>query len=172
MRFVPEPGLTERVEQLGGTSGGSGPGGSGELCRGRGWRQDGGSCCSNAGSGSVAVVGRGAPDRGGPAWAALGAGWSQEMETNPFPPCCVWSKRESKAAENPGFPFLFGRRMGETRGRRWKSYEAQLYLFPLHRARCLCTRSPCPWGELALPNYFGVSTRQGPAPKCGGPGCC
>lgn len=61
------------------------------------------------------------------------------METNPFHPPTV-SKRESKAAENPGFPFLFGEGMEEKQGRRWTSYGTQLHLFLL----------PLPQGAPAL----------------------
>lgn len=124
MRFAaPEPGLIDQ------SSWEARLGALGRCAEDRGW-QDGDACYSSAGSSSVMVVGRGAPGLGGPAWAALRAGWSQETETNPFPPCCVRSKRESKAAENHGFPFLYGEGMRETPGRRWTSCEGAAPPFP------------------------------------------
>jgi len=104
---VPDPGLSERSSWEGRR------GALGRCAEDRG-RRDGDS--SDAGFGSVAVVGRGDPDRVGPAWAALRAGQSWEMETNPFPPCCERARGNQKAAENPGFPFPFGRGMGKHRG--------------------------------------------------------
>lgn len=53
------------------------------------------------------------------------------MEINPSPPRCVQSERESKAAENPGFPFLFGGEgCGKHRGGDGRVKWEQLHLFP------------------------------------------
>lgn len=54
------------------------------------------------------------------------------METNPSPPCCVQSERESKATENPGFPFLFGgERFGKHKGGDGRVKCVQLHHFPM-----------------------------------------
>lgn len=79
--------------------------------------------------------GLGSPWPEGSRLGSPGAVWSQEMQNNPSPPSCVQSKRESKAAENPGFPFLFGREgCGKHRGgdRQVKWAQLHLFLTPLH----------------------------------------
>lgn len=62
--MVPDPGLTDQSswEARRGALG---------RCAAAGGRQDGDSCCSDEGSRSVAVVGRGAPARGSRLGSAL-----------------------------------------------------------------------------------------------------
>lgn len=138
MRFVaPEPGLTEQ-------SSWEAP--LGALGRRAEGQQDGGAAPALWGL-AVSWSWLGEPlSRGVPP----GAVWRQEMETNPPHPA-VQSKRESKAAENPGFPFLSG---GEGCGKETDKLSGCSSTF----SRCLCT--PIPRGEPALPALpgdFGVS---------------
>lgn len=145
------------------------------MCEDRG-RWDGDGCCSGLGSSTVAVASWGAPN-----WRCRGSHlgspvccWSQEMETNPFLPCWVQSKSGSKAAENPGFPFLFGTGMGETQGRRWMSHRDAAPPFPTAQGSMLPHPQPLPLGEVALhiPPQIFWGQHKAQLSKCQRSGWC
>lgn len=90
------------AEQLGGTSGALG-----RRAEGRGSRMEG--------SGSVVVVGRGAPDQGDPAWAALELSGGRKWRLIPPHPAVCRARGNEKQLKIPDFPFcLAGRDAGST----------------------------------------------------------
>lgn len=120
----PDPGLTDRSswEAL--------LGALGRCAEDRG-RQDGDSCCGDAGSGSVAVVGRGAPARGGPSWTALELAGAGKWRLIPSRPAVRGARGNQKQLKIPDFPFYLVEGWGKRRGRGGQATGVQLHLFPL-----------------------------------------
>lgn len=115
-----------------------------------GWR----SCSSPGGSGSVVAVGRGAPDRGDPAWAALELSGVRKWRLIPPHPAVCRARGNQKQLKIPDFPFCLADRDAGSTGEETDRLSGCSSTF----SRRLCTHSP--GGEVALPAlpviYFSI----------------
>lgn len=131
MRFCGARAWAGPAERLGGTSVAPGE----EVRAGEAGRR---SSSSPVGSGSVVVVGRGAPDQGGPAWAALELSGGRKWRLIPPHPAACRARGNQKQLKIPDFPFcLAGRDSGSTR-----EETDELSVCSSTISRCLCTHSP------------------------------